>query len=122
MSLWRIVALLLAFGLTLAIYVVWVITVGSVNAIQFVVVWIVILLASRATDGVAYLVAILGALVLTFPVSTFIYIPQQSGARFTGIDLFAKQLHDPKTYIMIALYIGALSGALYLLRSRQNAG
>jgi hypothetical protein len=119
MSLWRIICLFLAFGVTLAIYVVWAITVGGVNLIQFVAVWFAMFLGTRATAGAAYLVAVLGALVLTFPISTFIYFPQGGGAQFTGSDLFFKQLNDTKTYIMFALYIVALCGALYLLRNRQ---
>jgi len=120
--LWRILCLLVAFGITLAIYVVWVITVGEVNAIQFVVVWLSIFIAVGRTAGVAYVIAFVGALVLAFPVSTVLYIPQQGSAQFTGFDLLTKQLLDLKTYIMIALYIVALCGALYLLRNRRTAG
>ena len=119
---WRISGLLVAFGITLAIYVVWVITVGGVNTVQFMVVWLAIFSTVKVTQRIAYLIAISGAFVLAFPISTFIYFPPQGVAQFTGDDFLEKELYDSKTYAMIALYVVVLCGATYLIRNRKAAG
>jgi len=117
-----VIGLLVAFGVTLAVYVIWVITLGAVNAIQFLVVWSAVILSIMFRKLIGYLIAVLGALVLTFPISGFVYFPEKRRVQIGGGALLVAELHDPKTYAMIALYIAVSSGALYLMRGQRRAG
>ena len=74
MKLWRAIGLLVAFGVTIVPYTILLITVGVVNVASFLVVWIAVLLASKLRAPFAYLISIVGGIVLAFPASLFVYL------------------------------------------------
>ena len=119
MRIWKILGLLVLFGVTLFPAAVLTVTAGIQNLVQFIVVWGVVVLASRAKALLAYLVSALMGVLLAFPASLFIYLPERGGVKWSTGDALAEQLGDPKTYIMVLIYVAAMSAAQWLLRSRM---
>lgn len=119
MTTWRLLALLILFGVTFFFATILTVTAGIQNLVQFVLAWGVIFAASRLDSALAYVLSALTGAFLAIPASMYVYLPEHGRITLSRFfwQNFSQNFTSVRGYIGLFVYVLIACASQHLIRS-----